>query len=238
MPTEIRGFFEANRQFLMDHANDPDEWKKKDRYEAKHHYIYLDKYGLFPFLNLPHSFDQAVERYGSGRINRDGLVPWRIGEYSLRLTNALRNRKWDDAWLDAAVLGHYVTDAHDPLNTTQNFDGQLSRQEGLAERFGTRLVDRYTSFFIFRPEDASKIDDPTERAFSICLEAHTWVERVVLADRRALEGLRSYDEDYFDRFYSQIGATAMRELNAAAHDSGSYWYTAWLNAGRPELPRR
>src|SRR5436853_6204707 len=85
LPYEIRGFFEANGQFLIDHASDPDEWRNKDRYEAKRHYIYLDNYGFFPFLKLPHSFPRAVERYGSRTINRNGLLPWHIGASNLRL---------------------------------------------------------------------------------------------------------------------------------------------------------
>ena len=238
LPLEIRGFFEAHSQFLIDHASDPDEWVKKDRYEAKRHYIFLDSYGFFPFLSLPHSFRAAVERYGSGTVNRNGLLPWHIGEYSLRLTNALKTHNWEEARLDAAALGHYVADAREPLNTTKNFDGQLTAQTGLADRFANRLIDRYTSFLVFRPEDVAKIDDPTEYAFRTCLEAHTWVERIVLADRRSVEDLPGYTDDYYDRFYSQVGSIAMRGINAAAHDTGSYWYTAWLNADRPALPGR
>jgi hypothetical protein len=238
LPPEIRGFFEANRQFLIDHANDPAEWMKKDRYERKRHYIYLDKYGLFPFLALPHSFQRAVEQYGSGRINRDGVLPWQIGEYSLRLTNALRAHNWEEAKLNSAVLAHYVADAHDPLHTTQNFDGQLAGQPGLTDRYEIRLVDRYSNFFILHPDDAVRIADPTEYAFQICLEAHTEVESTILADRRAREGLPDFTDDYFDRFYSQVSTSVMREINAAVHDAGSYWYTAWLNAGRPPLPGR
>ncbi len=238
LPPEVRGFFEANRQFLIDHASDPDEWIKKDRYERMRHHIYLDKYGLFPYLSLPHSFRAAVERYGSGRINRDGLLPWRIGEYSLRLTNALKAQNWEEAKLDAAALGHYIADAHDPLNTTQNFDGQLTGQTGLAVRLGVGLTDRYSNFFMFHPEDAVKIDDPTEYAFQIALEANSWLNRIILEDRRAREGLKDFNDDYFDRFYTQVGSTTMREINVAAHDVGSYWYTAWLNAGRPAPPAR
>ncbi len=238
LPFEIRGYFEANRQFLIERANDPDDLVKKDRYEVKHHYIYLDKYGHFPYPSLPHSFPRAVEQFGSGRVNRDGLLPWHIGAYSLRLTEALKAHNWEKVKQDAAALGHYVADAHDPLNTTQNFDGQLTGQAGLASRFGVQLVDRYSNFFIFRPQDAVKIDDPTEAAFQICLEAHTWVEHIILADQRSLEGLSGFNEDYLDRFYSAVGASAMRQLNAAAHDLSSYWYTAWLNAGRPALPGR
>jgi hypothetical protein len=238
LPHEIRGFFDANRQFLIDHASDPDEWMAKDRYERKRHYLYLDKYGMFPYLELPHSFKPAVEKFGSGKINSNGLLPWHVGEYSLRLTNALKAQKWEEAKLVAAALGHYVADVHDPLNTTSNYDGQLTGQTGLATRFGSTLIDRFQGFFIFRPVPAVKIDDPTEYAFGAVLETNSWVNQILLADRKSLEGLRDYNDDYFDRFYSQIGSTAVREMNAAAHDVGSYWYTAWLNAGRPELPPR
>ncbi|MFB3921406.1 MAG: hypothetical protein ACE145_06765 [Terriglobia bacterium] len=236
LPPEIRGYFDANRQFLIDHANDPNQWMEKDRYERKRHYMYLDKYGLFPYRELPHGFKPAVEKYGSGKINSNGLLPWHIGEYSLRLTNALKAQKWDEAKLAAAALGHYVADAHDPLNTTSNYDGQLTGQAGLATRFGETLIDRFQGFFIFRPTPAVKIDDPTEYAFDAVLETNTWVSQVVWTDRKSLEGLRDYNDDYYDRFYSRIGSAAVREINAAAHDVGSYWYTAWLNAGRPALP--
>jgi hypothetical protein len=198
----------------------------------------MDKYGIFPFLELPHSFKQAVEEYGAGRVNRDGVLPWQVGEYSLRLTEAFKSRNWDQVKLEAAILAHYVADAHSPLHVTRNFDGQLTRQTGLAGRFETRLLDRYSKFFILHPEDAAKIDDPTEYAFQTCLEAYTGLDSIILADMRAREGLPDYTDEYFDRFYSQIGANVMRAINEAAHDAGSYWYTAWLNAGKPTLPAR
>ena len=238
MRPEVRGFFEANRQYLIDHAEEPSEWMKKDRYELKRHFIYLDKYGIFPFLDLPHGYQAAVDHFGPGRLNRDGVLPWQIGRYSLQLTEALRARKWDEAKLDAAVLGHYVADARNPLYTTKNGDGQLTGQTGLKTRFGSDLIDRYISFFMFRPEDTVKIDDPTEYAFQMCLESYTWVDQVILADRRSLEGQRGYTDEYYDRFYSQVGSIAARQIGTAAHDVGSYWYTAWLNAGRPPLPER
>lgn len=238
LPPEIRGFFDANRSFLIDHASDPDALMEKDHFERSKHYIYFDDYGMFPYLKLPHSFEGAVHQYGSGRINRDGLLPWQVGKFSLKLTEAMRTRSWDEIRTDAALLAHFVADAHDPLHTTQNYDGQLTGQKGLASRFEIQLVDRYKSFFIFAPSDANKIEDPTEYAFQICLEANTWVDHIVLADRRSLGTLPSYNEDYFDRFYSQVGSVVMRQLNEAAHDTGSYWYTAWLNAGQPPLPPR
>ena len=57
--------------------------------------------------------------------------------------------------------------------------------------------------------------------------------------RGEIDGFRGWSiDDYFDRFHAAAGYIAARELNNAAHDAGSYWYTAWLNAGRPQLPPR
>lgn len=236
LPPPLQQFFRNHRDYLLAHANDPRDWARNDRYEKMRQYIFLDKYGVFPHLKLPHNYQAAVEVYGAGKVKSNGVLPWQIGEFSLRLTNAMRAGKWDEAREDAAALGFYVSDAHDPLHTTSNDDGQLTGENGLAERFGTQLFDRYSHFFIFRPSDAAKVEDPTGYAFEMALEANSWLDQVILADRLAASGLPGYNDDYFDRFYSRIGSVVMREISAAAHDIGSYWYTAWINAGQPQLP--
>ena len=238
LPPEIRPFFENNHQFLIAHANDADELMKKDRYERMRHYIYLDKYGIFPYTALPHDYARAKEQFFLSRINRDGVLPWQIGEFSLRLTKSMKTGDWEEVKLDAAALAHYVADAHDPLHTTQNYDGQMTSQTGLSARFDINLLDRYSKFFIMHPENAEKIDDPTEYAFRACLASNVWVNLIIWSDLRAREGLADYNDEYYDRFYDQVGPTVVHEINGAAHDAGSYWYTAWLNAGRPQLPGR
>jgi hypothetical protein len=238
LPPEMRRFFQNNRQFLVEHANDADDLMKTDRYERMRHYIYLDKYGVFPYPTLPHGYEQAKEKFSSSRVARDGVLPWQIGEFSLRLTKAMKDGNWQEVKLDAATLAHYVADAHDPLHTTQNFDGQLTQQTGLSARFDIQLLSRYSKFFIMHPDNAEKIDDPTEYAFQSCLASNVWVNLIVWSDLRARENFTDYTDEYFDRFYNQVGPTVVREVNAAAHDAGSYWFTAWLNAGRPQLPAR
>ncbi len=237
LPPEIRDFFEANRQTIIDHSNDPSEWTKKDRYERMRHYIFLDHYGLFPYPKLPHAYKAAVALYGKGRVGRDGVLPWQVGEYSLKLTVDLRTQNWEGAKLDAAALAFYVADVHDPLHTTSNYDGQLIGQTGLEERFGVRLVERYSSFFMVHPGNATQIGDPTEHAFESALEANSWVDRILFADMRVRRDRPGYDEDYLEKFYNQVSPEVIEELNTAARDTGSYWYTAWVNAGRPQLPK-
>jgi len=238
LPPEIRPFFENNRQFIVQHVNDSYEMMKTDRYERMRHYIFLDKYGVFPFPNLPHNYYLAKEKFSSWRISRDGMLPWQIGEFSLRLTKDMKAGDWEQVKLDAATLAHYVADAHDPLHTTQNYDGQLSLQSGLSARFDVHIFEHYSKLFVMHPEGAAKIDDPTEYAFQTCLSSHVWVDFILWSDLSAREGLTDYTDEYYDRFYNQVGSTVVREINEAAHDAGSYWYSAWLNAGRPQLPAR
>lgn len=236
MPPDARAFFETNRSYIILHVTDPLDAEAKTPAEKHNHYLYLDKYGRFPFELLPRTYKAAVTKFGKSKLESTGLLPWQIGVYSAKLTEAMKLGRWDDAKLDAAILASYVAEAHDPFNTTENFDGHLTLQTGINERFGSALIDRFSSFFPMRPNDASFINDPTDHAFEACLSAHSWLETILLADRNARLGGKSYDDEYFDRFYNQAAATLIRQLSDAATDVGSYWLTAWTNAGRPQLP--
>jgi hypothetical protein len=236
LPDDIRSFFEANRQFLVQHVTDPKDIAAKSPTEQHNEFIQLDHYGQFPFSALPRVYTAAVSKYSRHTLETYGLLPWQIGLYSKRLTDAFRDHNWNDAKLSAAILAHYVAAAHDPFNTTVNTDGKLSGQPGVSGRFGTGLVDRYQLFFFLRPNEASFIHDPTDHAFEMTLAAHSWLENILLADMRAHAGLTGYTDEYYDRFYGQAGAVLVRQLSDAATDLGSYWMTAWINAGRPPLP--
>ena len=236
LPYELRSFFEANRNYLMQHVNDPLTLLDKHPNERQNHFIELDKYGKFPFEALPRNYKAAVSKYSKSRIDSTGLLPWQIGVYSAKLTEDLRNGRWEEAKLDAAFLANYVAEAHDHFNTTENYDGKLTAQSGVNNRFNTVLVGRYGSFFPMNPHDAFFISDPTDFAFDACLNAHSLVESILLADRSARKGLSSYTDEYYDRFYNLSAAALIRQLSDASTDVGSYWLTAWTNAGKPALP--
>jgi hypothetical protein len=159
-----------------------------------------------------------------------------VGLYSKKMTDALRAHGWEEAKLSAATLAYYVAAAHDPFKSTTNSDGKLSGQPGVNERFGVSLVGRFQGFFFMKPNQAVFIRDPTDHAFEMSLSANSWLEIILLADRRAHDGLPAYNDEYYDRFYAQAGAVLIRQLTDAATDIGSYWMTAWINAGRPALP--
>jgi hypothetical protein len=234
LPPEMLAFFDANRQFLVQHVTDPES--ENGDSDQRNGFIRLDHYGQFPFAALPHSYTAAVSKFTKHTVEMYGLLPWQIGIYSKKLTDALESHNWTEAKLSAAILAYYVAAAHDPFNTTMNHDGSLSDQPGVNERFGTGLVDRYQLFFFVKPNEAVFIRDPTEHAFHMAMGAHTWLENVLWSDSRAHQGLASYGDSYYDRFYAQAGAVLVRQFSDAATDVGSFWMTAWINAGRPQLP--
>jgi hypothetical protein len=239
LPSDLRPFFQSNRDFITRHAADAVESLDKGlATESRNQVLYLDRYGQYPFETLPRKYEAAVAKIGRPKLESSGLLPWQIGVYSAKLTEAMRSGNWEQARLLAAQLAGYVAQAFDPFNTTENYDGHAWGQPGVNVRFDRSLVDRYSLFFPLQPNDAEFIADPTDHAFEDCIKAHSWLEIVLVADRRARSGLSDYTDEYYDRFYSEAGATLIRQLSDAAADVSSYWLTSWINAGRPALPRQ
>jgi hypothetical protein len=238
LPDEMRPYFEANKQYLMLRVTEPSQAALTSALERQNQFIHLDHYGNFPFSTLPRDYKTAVSTFGKHSLTVQGLLPWQIGVYSQKMTDAFRAHTWDEVRGNAALLAFYVGEAHDPFKTTQNEDGKLSLQPGVSVRFDKSLVDRYSQFFYIHPSPAAYVQDPTDHAFEACMNAHATLESILLADRRSRAGLTDYTDEYYDRFYGQAGNILAQQISDAAADVGSYWLTSWVNAGKPSLPAR
>ena len=235
LPYPLRAYFETQRFTLADLCEKPSQWGEEEP-RPEHSFIHLDHYGRYPFPELPRDYNAAMRKFGRQKLVAHGTLPWQLGTYSLKLEEAFRAQQWDKAKLYAAILACSVAEANDPFNTTLNHDGQLSNQPGVETRYAASLVDRYQMFFIIRPGGAYKIDNTTLHAFGMVLEAHTWVDNILFADSQARAGKIDYNDEYYDAFYDAVGAVLIRQLTNASQSVGSYWYTAWLNAGSPAPP--
>ena len=142
LPAELKPFFDVQREFIIEHSVDPDLWRivdlRGDRGdEEPNHFIDID--GLDeprPFTNVPREWDAYVKRYGLERANTIGRLPWRIEEIFGTLVTRLREAGQGtpayaaaNARYLAAVLAHYIEDAHQPFHAVLNYNGQLTGQQ-------------------------------------------------------------------------------------------------------------
>ena len=44
----------------------------------------------YPFVELPHDYDEAVEKFGVEDVTKRGLATWRIAEYTQLLSEAMK----------------------------------------------------------------------------------------------------------------------------------------------------
>ena len=86
------------------------------------------------------------------------------------------------------------------------------------------------------PHDALFIKDPTDHAFDLCLTAHSQVEVYAAGRSNAKRGRVPTRTSITTDFYNLTAASLIKQLSDASNDVGSYWLTAWINAGRPQLP--
>src|SRR5262245_24026803 len=78
LPAEIKPFFAARREFIVEHAVDPDLWRVADLRSAlgaedPNHFLDMD--GLDeprPYTGIPRDWDAYVARYGAQRANQMG----------------------------------------------------------------------------------------------------------------------------------------------------------------------
>ncbi len=243
LPSDMGTFLISNKSLLAQYTNEPDMvWKDKfgDEERVKH-FIDMDRYEKFPFSHFPHSYEKASKEYGARFVNTNGRLPWVILEFMDRLTGELKSRDWDNVLKTAGHLSHYVADAHQPLHTTENYDGQLTGNLGIHKSFESYVVDEHEGEYRFKREDlagkAEYIEDPLSFVFSFIRDSYTWADNILLADLKAREGSEIDSEEYKVKISKGTSEIAQKQIRKASVSLGSIWWTCWVNAGKPEFPK-
>lgn len=189
--------------------------------------------------------------HGHTQVMEHGQLPWAILNVHKQLTKAFINKDISQILKLSADLGHYVADAHVPLHTTQNYNGQMTGQEGIHALWETRLptlfFDRYNLFV----GQADYIDDPFTHIWKIIGASHALVSKVLDVEKQvsaqhAAITKYSFEQDgsQTKKQYSLAFSTAYHEalegqveerMQASIIQIGSFWLTAWMNAGCPNL---
>jgi hypothetical protein len=249
LPDTLKRFFESEAENLVAKSVGPDEARRWDEQEQYRHYIDIDAYGEPPFHELPRAYSEAVAKFGALRIDTTGTLPWTIVRFTDALTRAFKGGNRDTIIHIAAHLGHYVADAHVPLHTTVNYDGRSSGQRGVHARWESHLSERFGDTFNLAPGSVRFFKSPRDDAFRIILESYTKVDSVLGLDRLAQEKTEGrvvtaeasrdqrirLSDAYYAEYHEVLSGMVERRLQDAISAVASYWYTAWVGAGRPEI---
>lgn len=256
LPSDMIGFYKKHIEFVTEHAVDPDKRRYSVQGEAERHYIDIDHYktdSISPFELVPRKWDEAVAKFSEDTLNAYGIVPWHINLMVIRLTNAFKEENFDKILRYSADLGHYIGDAHVPLHTTENYNGQLTNQKGIHGFWESRIpeikADEY-DYFVGR---AKYIESPLNKAWDVVEDSHAGVDSVLLFEKE-LNGrfpsdnkyshetrggvtVKTYSQDYTNAYDKMLYGMVERRMREAIITVGSLWYTAWVNAGKPDLTR-
>ncbi len=246
LPAPLRELFLGNAAYLVEHSVDPDLKRAAgDDAEEPNHFLDMDAWGgAPPFADIPR--DEAAHLAKRGAEARDkGRVPWRVAEEYRALVDAFRRGDEPAILRHAAILSHYVADAHVPLHAVLNYDGQLSGQRGIHSRWESQMVERFEAQLEpqVQPAPARRVDDPVEFLFTVLLDSFAAAQQGFASDLAVRGGADfvetsgddRYDEGYYSRLYAREGERLRDRLQAAAHGVGSLWLSAWEEAGRPAL---
>ncbi|HYU77955.1 MAG TPA: hypothetical protein VEK56_03160 [Vicinamibacterales bacterium] len=245
LPSELRPLFEARKAFIVERSIDPDVWRTVGwESEPPHHFVDIDFYGKFPFTELPHEYDRAVQKFGREVVDAQGTLPWRTEEFYGRLEREFAGLKrkpppayaTDNIVLFSAILAHYVSDGHVPLHAVMNYDGQLTSQQGVHSRWEAELFERNRSRIKIAPLAPRPVIDPREFMFQTLLDSYKLAEGVLQSDRKAAQGREFYDDGYFEVLAKEQLAVLERRLNDSITAVASVVIGAWQQAGHPAIP--
>jgi hypothetical protein len=242
LPAELKPFFVQHKDEVVMRVVDPDLFRVLGWEEDPNHFVNFGakELGEYPFKELPREYGAAIEKFGLATLRRNGLLPWRQQEEFGNLRRAFEGFTREtygvgNTVLFAAVMSHYIQDAHQPLHASANYDGQMTGNTGIHARFETALFERFQSRLTIRPAPPAPILNSRDAAFDALLSSYKQVDSILKADDEAKKGKETYDDEYFERLFTTVRPVLEQRLGEAITATAGLIMGAWEQAGRPVL---
>mgnify|MGYP000485766131 CR=1 FL=1 len=252
LPPEMMVLYKPNISFLSEHAIDPDKRRYAVKEEGAKHFIDIDYYGKYPFDSLPRKWKDAVAKYSEDTLQSQGIVPWHVQVMLGRLTVAFKEKNYSKIMKNSAELGHYIADSHVPLHANSNHNGQYTNQKGIHGFWESRvpelLAEKEWDFMIGK---AVYIKDPGAYIWDRVLESAKASDSVLSFEKelskqfsadkkysfeeRKGKVIRQYSTAFSLAFNKKLDGMIERRMRLSIQSIASFWYTAWVNAGQPDL---
>lgn len=252
LPPEMMALYKPHISFISEHAIDPDKRRYVLKDEGARHYIDIDRYGPYPYDSLPRRWNDAVAKYTVDTLQKHGIAPWWLQTMLQRLTEAFKEKNRANILKYSAEIGHYMADIHVPLHTSSNHNGQLTGQQGIhgfwESRIPELLAEREFDFFIGK---AGYIEKPAEFIWKRVLESAAAADTVLRFEKALSEQfptdqkyafeerngmiMRQYSTAYTTKYNTLLKGMVERRMRQSIYAVACFWYTAWVNAGQPDL---
>lgn len=259
LPPEMMVLYKTHINFLEEHAVDPDKRRYAIPEEGPRHYIDIDHYGTYPYDSLPRKWNDAVAKYSEDTLNTYGVVPWWLQTMLYRLTTAFKEKNQARILKYSAEIGHYIADSHVPLHATKNHNGQYTDQKGIHGFWESRIPellaekDPTTAGWDFFIGKAEFIKNPADFIWARVMESAAAADTVLKFEKElslsfppdqrfAFEDrngvmIRQYSSSYSKAYNDKLKGMVERRMRQSIFAVASFWYTAWVNAGQPDLAK-
>lgn len=259
LPTEMRIFFYNHKDFLVEESVVPDlrKYVINDKAEFNKHFIDIEGFEEKSIDDIPTLTKDAYKKYDQKLLDKMGILPWYIQDMMEKLTTAMKNGRKSEILFIAGDLGHYIADANMPLHTSLNHNGQLTGQNGIHSLWESQLPDYFGSAYSFQVKEAVYFPDVSKATWDMIKHTHSLVESTLSIDRKVREELKDkifkkdangvsiknkfgsqvFSFEYAEAFHKALNGMVERQMNHAMQDLTNFWYTAWVNAGKPDLTK-
>lgn len=256
LPSPLQVFFYNHIDFITQESTVPDlrKYILQDRAENPRHYFDMENFGSVD--SFPKTMADAKKKYDDKFLSKNGTLPWHIQDMMAKLTQAFKDKRKSEILFIAADLGHYIADAHMPLHTSDNHDGQLTDQKGIHALWESRLPELFVKNYKFNVAPAQYYEDVDKATWAMIHDTHALVPTLLAADKGLRTSLSAkeifvsdadgnivknkyngvkYTDAYAEQFHNALNGMVESQMKKAVTATASFWYTAWVNAGKPDL---
>ncbi len=252
LPSTIAPFFYANMDKLVYDAVRPDIRRNTDSKEATKHFIDIEAYGTDAIRKMPLEWQSALNIYAKDSLLKYGYVPYQVIFTKEKLVEAFKMKNKDSIVFYAADLGHYIGDAHVPLHTTLNYDGQLTNQKGLHSLWESMIPELgIGNYNLFTTHKAKYLNKPALAIWKAVRNANALLPAMLAKEKevtlqfsdtekfrvqmRRGKEVKNYSTAFVKAYALSLKNTVNNQLLASSSLIADFWYTAWVDAGKPDL---
>lgn len=249
LPNPLNLFFRRHLNQIEELAVLPDQRRYILDEEAARHYIDLDHYNIDSIKNT--HWKQIDKIFPIDTLTKHGIVVWHIPIVYKRLVNAFVEKDSIKIIKLAAELGHYIGDAHVPLHTTSNYDGQKSGQSGIHGFWESRIPEILKEELEDYIGVAEFIPSIQKSVWEWVLESNKYVDILLKEEKKLNQQFHSskkysfeqksgiltknYSLAYTKAYHRALNQQVEKRFRLSIKHIGDIWYSAWLEAGQPNL---